>query len=232
MNSYAPELIESNAQSRAFDFIKEEILSMRLRPMQRLNAGELALQLGMSRTPVREALSRLQQESLVARDVGGGFSVRSITLGEILDFYRVREALEVEAALEALPHMNAQRLATLESLLRTAKSLLHPSKYAEFVLANREFHAAIMDTSGNGAFRLVMAPIVDRVRLVGAMLIQLHAPRQREVYEENHRIFEAFRKADAGELEQAVRAHVGQARQHAEQLLASNRNSLVLSATH
>ena len=47
MNSYAPELIESNAQSRAFDFIKEEILSMRLRPMQRLNAGELALQLGV-----------------------------------------------------------------------------------------------------------------------------------------------------------------------------------------
>jgi ferredoxin-NADP reductase/DNA-binding transcriptional regulator YhcF (GntR family) len=141
MNSYAPELIESNAQSRAFDFIKEEILSMRLRPMQRLNAGELALQLGMSRTPVREALSRLQQESLVARDVGGGFSVRSITLGEILDFYRVREALEVEAALEALPHMNAQRLATLESLLRTAKSLLHPSKYAEFVLAAGQFAA-------------------------------------------------------------------------------------------
>lgn len=231
MNSPPLQLVrDSNAQSKAFDFIKEEILSMRLNPMQRLNAGDLASLLGMSRTPIREALSRLEQEHLVIRDVGGGFSVRSISLGEILDFYRVREALEVEAALEALPHLKAQKLEALELILKKAESLLAPEKYAEFVLANREFHAAIMDASENSAFRVIMAPIVDRVRLVGAMLIKLHAPRQREVYEENYRIFQAFRKGDPSQLEEAVRAHVRQAREHAEKLLASNLSSFVLNA--
>jgi DNA-binding GntR family transcriptional regulator len=221
---------DTNAQSRAFDFIKEEILSMRLRPLQRLNAGEIASKLGLSRTPIREALTRLEHDRLVIRDEGGGFSVRPISLREILDFYRVREALEVEAALESLPHMSPALIAKLWALLERAELLLEPTKYAEFVLANREFHAAIVEASGNSAFDLIMAPIVDRVRLVGAMLIRLHAPRQAQVYEENRSILLALESGNAAEVERAVRAHVQRAREHAERLLGANLGSLVLHA--
>jgi DNA-binding GntR family transcriptional regulator len=231
MNTPLELVPDSNAQAKAVAFIKEEILSLRLKPMQRLNAGTLATQLGMSRTPVREALSRLAQDGLVTRDEGGGFFVQPLALGEIVDFYRIREALEVEAALEALPHLNAQRLAQLRSLLAEAEALLDPANFAEFVLANRRFHAAIVEASGNRAFALVMAPIVDRVRLVGAMLISMHVARQREVFEENTRIYEALKAGNPKRVEAAVREHVRLAREHAERLLASNPNAWVMSVT-
>ena len=104
---------QPNAQQTAYEYIKEEILALRLAPNARLNAIELASRLELSRTPVREALSRLEQDGLADRDVGGGFRVHALSLKEIVDTYKAREALEVEAALEArqgFPHGRAAQV--------------------------------------------------------------------------------------------------------------------------
>lgn len=222
---------DTNAQAKAYAFIKEEILALRLAPLSRLHLGDLATALDLSRTPIREALGRLEQDGLVTRDAGGGFSVRAISLGEILSFYRVREALEVEAALEAHERMSPEKLEELASILSHAKTLLEPAQYAEFVLVNRAFHAAVVRAAENVAYTLVMAPIIDRVRLVGAMLIKLHGPRQQEVYEENFRILRAFEIGDPELIEVAVRDHVRKAREHAGRLLSSKLGALVLNAS-
>jgi DNA-binding GntR family transcriptional regulator len=210
-----------NAQQVAYDYIKEEILALRLAPHGRLNAIELASRLKLSRTPVREALSRLEQEGLADRDVGGGFRVHALSLKEIVDTYKVREALEVEAALEALPHLTDEVLDRFEKILRGSEAWLAPSTYARFILANRKFHAAIVQASGNGMLEQLMAPIADRVRLVGAMLIRARGTRQREVLDENLAILAALRTRDAVKIEEAVRAHVRLATEHTASLLGS-----------
>lgn len=219
-----------SAQHVAYNFIKEEILALRLKPNVHLNAIDLAVQLEISRTPVREALGRLEQDGLVAREATGGFRVRPISLKEIVDVYKVREALEVEAALEALPGLTPALLDELHAILAASEALLDPSTYAEFILANRKFHAAIVRASGNAMFEIIMAPIIDRVRLVGAMLIQLHAPRQREVLEENMAILEALRSGNPRRVEEAVRAHVQRAREHAANLLTRDHGRLYFDA--
>ena len=210
-----------SAQQVAYDYIKEEILSLRLRPGARLNAIELASRLQLSRTPVREALGRLEQEGLADRDVGGGFRVHALTLKQIVDTYKVREALEVEAALEALPHLNDEVLDRFEKILRGSEALLAPATYARFILANRKFHAAIVEASGNAMLVQLMAPIADRVRLVGAMLIRARGARQREVLDENLAILAALRTRDPKQIEEAVRAHVRLATEHTASLLGS-----------
>jgi DNA-binding GntR family transcriptional regulator len=219
---------EPSAQHAAYNFIKEEILSLRLRPNSHLNAIGLAAQLEVSRTPIREALGRLEQDGLVAREANTntGFRVRAITLKEIIDVYKVREALEVAAALEALPNLTLDVLRELDATLAESEGLLDRAKYAEFILVNRKFHALLVTASGNGMFKIIMAPISDRVRLVGAMLIQLHAPRQREVLDENLAILEALRIGDPVRVEESVRAHVRRAREHAANLLSRDHDRL------
>src|SRR4051812_43044919 len=118
-----------NAQQQAYEYIKEEIVSLRLPPHARLNALELSARLDLSRTPVREALTRLEQEGLADREVGGGFRVHGLTLREILDTYKVREALEVEAVHEALPYITDAMLDQFEKILRATEPLMSTATY-------------------------------------------------------------------------------------------------------
>lgn len=175
-----------NAQQSAYAYIKEEILALRLRPGARLNANELATRIGISRTPVREALGRLEHEGLVRRESAGGFRVHAMSLKEIVDVYRVREALEVEAALEALPHLTPQLLEEMAAALAEGESLLDPRDYAEAILANRRFHALIVRASGNAMLESMMTPIADprgaahrRCRAGRSRRPQPRAPRER-----------------------------------------------------
>jgi DNA-binding GntR family transcriptional regulator len=219
-----------NAQQTAYEHIKEEILSLRLAPNARLNAIELASHLGLSRTPVREALSRLEQEGLANRDPGGGgFRVHALTLKEIVDTYKVREALEVEAAFEALPNLTDAMLDNLEKLLRASEPLMSKATYTRFILANRKFHAAIVAVAGNAMLEQLMAPIADRVRLIGAMLVRSRAARLREVLDENLAILAALRTREPEKVEEAVRAHVRLARDHASNLLAADHGRLYIT---
>ena len=215
-----------NAQQTAYEYIKEEILALSLGPDVRLNAIELASHLKLSRTPVREALARLEQEGLAYREPGGGFRVHALTVKEIIDTYKVREALEVEAALEALPRLTDDMLDQLEAILRGSEVLLTPATYAKFILANRRFHAAIVHATENAMLEQLMAPIADRVRLIGAMLMRASAARQREVLDENLAILAALRTRDPKLVEEAVRAHVRLASGHASRLLGSDHGQL------
>jgi DNA-binding GntR family transcriptional regulator len=221
---------EANAQQQAYEYIKEEILSLRLPPHARLNAIELSTRLDLSRTPVREALARLEQEGLADRDPGGGgFRVHGLTLKEILDTYKVREALEVEAAHEALPHISEEFLAELDKILRASESLMSLSTYSRFIVGNRRFHAAIVKASGNAMLEQLMAPIADRVRLIGAMLVRGRSARLKEVLDETLAILEALRTRDAQRIEEAVRAHVRLARDHARNLLLAEHGHLSIT---
>src|SRR5690242_16860952 len=83
---------------RAYDRLKRSIIDGAYRPGQQLKVLRVARELGISRTPVKEALGRLEQEGLIKREPGSGYSVRGLSVSDILNLYKVREALEVEAA--------------------------------------------------------------------------------------------------------------------------------------
>lgn len=221
---------ELGAHQIAYEGIKEDILSLRLAPHARLNAIELASRIGVSRTPVREALGRLEQEGLARREPAGGFRVHALTLKEIVDVYKVRAALEVEAAIEALAHLDENRLRQLEATLESSRAFLAPEMFNEFILANRSFHAQIVDASGNAILKRFMAPIVDRVRLIGAMLIRRRSKRQAEVLEENLAILAALRTKDPATVDEAVRAHVRCASEHAADLLTTDPGQIYIAA--
>lgn len=218
----------TSSQDRCYQHLKELILRLELAPGARVSASEFAARLGVSRTPVREALGQLEKEALVARDPAGGYLVRPMSIKEIEDLYRVREYLETEAVLEAMPNLGGTEFAVLAGILDEAEG--HTGDVAEFLISNRKFYEEIIAATGNDVLQRVLAPIRDRVRMIGAMLIQAYARRVKEVCAENREVLRALMAHDEAAAAAAVRAHVRRAREHIATTLPQNRK-VVLTNT-
>lgn len=221
MNAYIEQSVtKPNTQELCYQHLKEQILRLELAPGARISALEVAAQLGISRTPVREALGRLEQEALVTHEPAGGYVVRAMSVKEIDDLYKVREYLETEAVLEAMPRLSDADCARLADMLDHAAR--NTGNVSEFLISSRNFYEAITDATGNEVLRRVLAPINDRVRIVGAMLIQANASRMKEVCAENREILIALKARNETAAIAAVRAHVQNARDHVAEMLAQD----------
>lgn len=202
-----------NSQERAYRYIKDGIINYRLKPNERLTAASLASQINVSRTPVREALSRLEQEKLVMRESGWGYIVRPMTFADVANVFRVREALEVEAAHEALPHLSQGVIDFMGTLLTRAEELLEAQQTAEFLRINRQFHNTIAEHTGNWVLQDMLRMITDRIRIVGALVIERYPERANEILSENQSILRALRSQDPGNVETEIRAHIRRAKE-------------------
>ncbi len=144
-----------------------------------------------------------------------------MSIKEIDDLYRVREYLETQAVLEAMPNLDEADFARLATILYEAER--HVGNVSEFLISSRKFYEAIAAATGNGVLQRVLAPINDQVRIVGAMLIGAHAARMTEVCGENGEILRALMARDEAAAVAAVRAHVRNARAHVATMLAQDR---------
>lgn len=217
-----------NSQDRAYWYLKDRIINLELRPGERLKTVAIAKALDISRTPVREALGRLEQEGLVTRDSGWGYVVKGLSLKEARDIYKVREALEVEAAREAIGNLNDKALDQLAQLLRKAEKHWESGKVKEFRKCTRQFHLSIAHASNNDALKNLIAVIDDRVRLLGAILFDHHLDRGKESLAQNRAILQALKSKDVLAAEQAVRVHVSHARECMMKYLTHGSSSVQL----
>ncbi len=202
-----------NSQARVYRHLRERIINFGLRPGDRLKTSEIAVNLAVSRTPVREALGRLEQDGLVTRESGWGYVVKRLTIKEVRDVYKVREALEVEAVREAAECIDEETLGELEELLRKAKEHWEKGRVTEFRSCTRLFYLTIVRVTENDALRGMIAAIDDRVRVLGAMLFDVYEERARESLIENAAVLDALKRRDIRKVETAVRAHVSRARE-------------------
>lgn len=197
-----------NAQDYAYKCIKEEILQLRLRPGSRIHANEVAKNFNLSRTPIREALSRLEQEGLITRTSGWGYSVRSFDLQDIMDLFKLREILEVEAGLEALRNLNNKLVSKLRALQERAESLCVAGKVHEFRLLNRQFHLSIGLATHNELLNRMLLMLNDRILIVGSMHIERRKHRMSEIAKENRKIFEAIVSGNPSSVKSAILRHI------------------------
>lgn len=201
----------TSAQDRAYQYVKNQILSLALKPGQWIKAQEIAMEAEVSRTPVREALSRLEQEGFVRRDEGWGYVVCSVTLKDAREFYKVREVLEAEAAREAVAHAKVEHLEAMDALLRKAEQARLRNRVSAFRVNTRAFHASIARLANNALLARMLHDLEHRVQLLGAMVFEKNPKRMDEVIEENRAILDAVRKGDAAQAETEVRRHVRRA---------------------
>lgn len=197
-----------NAQDRAYQHVKAQILAIDLKPGEWIKAQDIASKLEVSRTPVREALCRLEQEGFVRRDGGWGYVVCSITLKDAREIYSVREALEVQAAREALTHIDAKDISVLDALLKKSENARARMKLAAFRVNTRAFHRAIAQLARNDLLAQMLGQLEHHVQRLGALVFERHPARMDEVIDENRAILAALTDGDQSHCEAAVRQHV------------------------
>lgn len=219
-----------DSQNKAYVFLKERITSSIYGLNERLKALEIAKELGISRTPVKEALGRLEQEGLVKREFGSGYAVRALTLRDVMNLYKVREALEVEAAREMLPNLTEATMKRMADILNRAQAILGENRYDEFALANREFHNEIATATGNDVLVQTLAGLNLRIWSIGTIILRKYPARASEVLVENRRILQALISKQPDDVEQAVRAHIRRGGEHVMKLIEHESHNLYLAS--
>ena len=203
----------AGSYERAYAHIKEQILSLAYKPGAPVRAQLIADAVKVSRTPVREALSKLEKEGLVVRDGGWGYVVKPITLKEAMDIYKVREALEVEAVREVISEVNREFITELRGYLRSAEAMIKKGRFDGFRDNARRFYHAIAERTGNAYLKFMIVLIDDQIRLLGAMMASRHMDRPKESLAESRAVLRALEARDAAAAELAVRRHLASARE-------------------
>ena len=207
----------SRATDLAYGALRSAILEGRRAPGERLGEIEVAAELGLSRTPVREALRRLGSEGLVDLLPNRGGRVRSWTADDLDETYELRAALEGLGARRAARRITGDQLdrlaALADEMVTVDPSLGHrpPGDFADLAARNAEFHALIVQAAGSGRLGetlkgVVQVPLVLRTyqRYTPEALARSHA--------HHHEIVDALRAGDGTWAESVMRSHVLAAR--------------------
>jgi DNA-binding GntR family transcriptional regulator len=159
----------SRASEQAYAKIRAHVLSGAARAGEQLTEDQLAQIAGVSRTPVREAVRRLEDELLLVRSDTKRLFVADWSRDDIEEMFALRQMLECHAAERAAQRINRAQIAALEAINRTLKDAIElpAPDVARFLEANRGFHEVIVDAAhsprlGQMLAKLVEAPVVLR----------------------------------------------------------------------
>lgn len=176
-----------------------------------LTEHELCRRFGTSRTPVREALAKLERDRLVQVVPKKGAFVRTISTDEIRELYQLREALEGLAVRLAAPRVDREDLAGFEARLRAIKVQGKRASYAEVRALGEEFHTFVIKQAGNAKLQEALAQIREQVRSVWNMSIM--APRRAQgLVREHLALLAALRAGNVRRAERLMVAHVRRVR--------------------
>lgn len=178
-----------------YEELKRRLNEGSLRPGQFIDLSALGRELGMSRTPLRDALIRLELEGFVKVYPRRGVMVRTLDLADIRDVYEILGALEAQAAAKAEGRIRGEDCDRMEGLYRSMIEALAADDFNSFYAANLAFHDTYLDLSDNR----------DLVRMVRVLKERLYDFPRRSAYvkewestsnEEHARIVECFRSGD------------------------------------
>jgi DNA-binding GntR family transcriptional regulator len=140
-----------NARAHALDLIRQKIITMELPPGSQISENELAGQIGLSRTPVRESLILLAEERLVVVVPQVGTLVSPIVESEIATAQFVRESLELAALTESVGRATPEQLMGLRALTDAQRAADRRGDTEAFFALDEDFHSALMEISGHGS---------------------------------------------------------------------------------
>ncbi|HUW94588.1 MAG TPA: GntR family transcriptional regulator [Anaerolineae bacterium] len=190
--------------------IKQAILDCVLAPGQPLVETGLAEELGVSRTPVRRAIARLEQEGFVAADPTKGYRVTEISARDLEEMYQLREILECHLIRETAEQFTQDELAAMESALQAADQALEQENYPAFLAANRGFHHAfdrkygnqrisdVLDRLDEHVYRAIMWGFRNRESSVVSQL----------AYGDHRLVLEAIREGDVESAVSVMKDHL------------------------
>ncbi|MET7488978.1 GntR family transcriptional regulator [Streptomyces sp. NPDC005538] len=195
------------AADRVYAHVKQGVLDRRYEGGTLLTEGELAEAVGVSRTPVREALLRLEAEGLIRLYPKKGALVLPVSSQEVADVVETRMLVEQHAVRKAVPASPAL-VARLAELLDRQKEQAAAGDLAGAAVTDRCFHAEIVRSGGNEILSRLYDQLRDRQLRMGVAIMHAHPDRVAKTLTEHEEILDALRTGDAEAAVGIVHRHV------------------------
>ncbi len=208
-------LIESpNLRDKVYEILKKSIIFQEILPGEKIDEEAIAKQLGVSRTPIRETLCRLENEGIVKIVPRRGAFVVKHSREKITEIMMVREALEGFAARLAADNVSKQAIEQMRSLFRDFSESNIRDRSREYTQADLEFHNFVIKTSKNNLLINLMNTLNDHVQML-RLLTVTHEGRPEQSLIEHFNIIEAIEKKDPSLAESLMREHIRNVRESA-----------------
>lgn len=191
--------------------VRNAILGGKFSPGTRLRQAGLADQLGISRTPLREALMKLEQEGLIGRLPQGGLTVVELKFEEAIELYEIREMLDGLAAGLAARKADEKTITQLEGHLKRMEKCVQKHNAHEWFVHHVAFHEGIMQASGNRRLMTLISNVRLSIQRFHPVLLTT-PDRLRKAFQEHMAIFKAIKARDPKAAERLARQHIVNAR--------------------
>jgi DNA-binding GntR family transcriptional regulator len=195
-------------KSQAYDEIKRMILSSELAPGSFLAERPLAGRLGMSTTPVRSALQRLEVEGLISISPQQGAVVRDFSFREVTELYEIRMALEPFVARRIAGRLTPEQVARVDANLEAQRANLERRDIALCVRLDEDFHTLFSEFLDNREICRVMGSLRDRTHRVFHRVFSQNPGRMEGSYREHVVIARTITEGDAELAAQRVETHL------------------------
>ncbi len=202
----------------AYETIKESILNRRVAPCEQLRIEDMARRMNISRTPIREALIRLEREGLVRINSRVGFFVCELTQNDLRELFELRELTEGYAAEKAAPSLSEEDLAQIDDLHRNAVSAFERNDLTLFNQYEIALHDFIIGHSGNMRLSRMIEGLKDLTYRERQYALSSRENVAQSI-QEHRLLIEALHGRDGGQAGRLMRLHLRNVRDRLQRIL-------------
>jgi DNA-binding GntR family transcriptional regulator len=202
-----------NLDHKVYRQVKSMILEQKLKPGTKIYQEKLANDLGISRTPLVNALKKLEQERLITAIPRRGFYVRRFSKQEMIRIFELREVLEGLAARRASLQISDEQVQKIQGFFKGLKLSNNTKSVERYAKEDRRFHNFLIELGGDELLSGILETysIITMSYLGGFRAGLVRVPR--ETFHEHRAIIEAIMKKDPDQAEQAARLHLRRSRE-------------------
>lgn len=227
-NKAKPRIRAGNA---TYETLREMAIEYRFRPGEKINEVDLAEKLGVSRTPVREALNRLVSEELIQFRRNYGFYCRTLELKSVLELSEARRDIEL-ATLPRIPERAP--IGSLEDLAAQSRQIvasIGSLPACDLARGNEAFHVRLVEIGGNEAITQIVRNLAARLRFVDKILIET-APERARSFQIQSEIADALCAGDVDVARRALQQLLDPPPDELERALSTGLGRLYLNGIH
>ena len=197
----------ADSGGKAYEAIRRQLVEFKLKPDQRINEMALAKSLGVSRTPIREALNRLASEGFVALTPNRGYFFRALDIDALIDLYELRAIIECGAFILMCERASDADVARLRDYWDRVKGNYRERDPDEILVLDEGFHLLIAELSGNPEIVNQLMSINARIRFIRRIQIQ-HKSHDEGFVSAHQKIVDAAMKRDMAGGTVLLREHL------------------------
>ena len=203
----------SNLSQRIYEILKDQIINEELGPGERLLDDKLASSFGVSRTPVREALTRLASEDLVEITPRSGIYVKKLTKKDVEEIYKIRKVLEGLAAREATSIIDGKKLEQLNLLLQKAERSLNSDDYQPCIDFDVALHDSILKNCQNNRLYSIITNLNTLIH-VFRVRVARNKEKAKQALSEHRAILNAIKARNPEKAEKMIMEHIERSKEY------------------